>query len=116
MRMAKKVLSKSTEKPAEKAVKAKKPAKAKVSKKVANPHAIDEACNLALELLRELDMEEALQADLQWCLGSYQADGNPVGLYQMLERAVLVFEREKEVGNKKITAEVTQALSKALKG
>jgi hypothetical protein len=34
----------------------------------------------------------------------------------MLERAVLVFEREKEVGNKKITAEVTQALSKALKG
>ena len=114
--MAKKVLSKSTEKPAEKAVKAKKPAKAKVSKKAANPHAIDEACNLALELLRELDMEEALQADLQWCLGSYQADGNPVGLYQMLERAVLVFEREKEVGNKKITAEVTQALSKALKG
>ena len=83
---------------------------------VAFPHAIDEACNLALGLLRELDMEHALQADLQWCIGSYQADGNPVGLYQMLERAVIVFEREKEAGNKKITAKITQALSKALKG
>jgi len=116
MLMAKKVLNKSIEKPAETAEKAKKSAKPKVSKTVAKQHAIDEACNLALGLLREMDMEHALQADIQWCIGSYQADGNPVGLYQMLERALIVFEREKEAGNKKITAKITQALSKALKG
>jgi hypothetical protein len=114
--MAKKVLSKSTEKQEEKANKVPKRVKAKTAKASAGSHAIDQACEYALNLLRDLDIEQALQADLQWCLGSYQADGNPIGLYQMLERAVIVFEREKEAGSKKITSKFIQGLNKSLKG
>lgn len=76
---------------------------------------IEDACELALAKLREMDIEHPLQADLQWCLGSYRGDGNPIGLYQMGERALAVFQREKAAGNKAIAAKVINDLSKALK-
>lgn len=76
---------------------------------------IEQACEAALSKLRELDIEHALQADLQWCLGSYRGDGNPVGLYQMLDRSVIVFEREKTARTTGVTAKFITDLSKALK-
>jgi hypothetical protein len=76
---------------------------------------IETACETALTKLRDLDIEHALQADLQWCLGSYHADGNPVGLYQMLDRAVAVLEREKIAKTKGVTAKMVNDLAKVLK-
>jgi hypothetical protein len=76
---------------------------------------LESACESALSKLRELDIEHALQADLQWCLGSYRADGNPIGLFQMLDRAVAVFEREKIAKTKGVTAKLVSDLAKALK-
>ena len=75
---------------------------------------IEEACDSALAKLRDLDIEHGLQADLQWCLGSYRADGNPIGLFQMLERAVVVFQREKTAKTPGVTAKLISDLSKAL--
>lgn len=75
---------------------------------------IEEACEMALNKLRELDIEHALQADLQWCLGSYRADGNPIGLFQMLDRAVAVFKREKTAKTPGINTKLISDLSKAL--
>ena len=76
---------------------------------------IEEACELAFSKLNALDIEHPLQADLQWCLGSFRADGNPIGLYQMLDRALVVLEREKVAQTKGITAKLITDLSKALK-
>ena len=76
---------------------------------------IEEACEAALAKLRELDIEHALQADLQWCLGSYRADSNPIGLFQMLDRSIAVFEREKTAKTTGVTAKLISDLSKALK-
>lgn len=76
---------------------------------------IESACEKALAKLRDLEIEHALQADLQWCLGSYRADGNPVGLYQMLDRAVAVLEREKIAKTKGVTAKMVNDLAKVLK-
>lgn len=78
-------------------------------------HSVESACETALAKLRELDIEHALQADLQWCLGSYRADGNPIGLFQMLDRAVAVLEREKIAKTKGVTAKLVSDLAKVLK-
>lgn len=76
---------------------------------------IETACELALDKLRAMDIEHPLQADLQWCLGSYRGDGNPIGLYQMAERALAVFQREKATGSKAIPAKLISDLTKVLK-
>lgn len=76
---------------------------------------IEKACESSLELLRKLDLEPGLQADIQWCLGSYRADGNPIGLFQMAERALAVFEREKAAKNKGVSTKIIGELAKALK-
>ena len=44
----------------------------------------------ALNKLQELGIEDQLQRDLQWCLGSYRADQNPVGLYNNARKALTV--------------------------
>lgn len=104
-------------KPAAPATEPKPVKKAAAPKKsaVAKGMSIEDACELALAKLREMDIEHPLQADLQWCLGSYRGDGNPIGLYQMGERALAVFQREKAAGNKSIAAKIISDLSKALK-
>jgi hypothetical protein len=103
--------------------KASKPA-ARVTKKApaAKPTAktksvsIEQACKGALEQLQSLNIEHGLQADLGWCLGSYQNDGNPVGLYEMGARALKVFNEVKTTNSKAIPARLISDLEKALKG
>jgi len=94
---------------------AKKPAAPRVKASSNGALSIEEACEVAFSKLNELDIEHPLQADLQWCLGSYRSDGNPIGLYQMLDRAIAVLEREKVAKTKGITAKLVTDLSKALK-
>jgi hypothetical protein len=65
--------------------------------------------------LSELGLDPQLQADLEWCLGSYKADNNPTGLYDMAEKALKVFADEKEKKTKGITAKLIGDLEKVLK-
>ena len=76
---------------------------------------VEQACEAAFTKLNDLDIEHPLQADLQWCLGSFRSDGNPIGLYQMLDRAIAVLEREKVAKTKGVTAKLITDLTKALK-
>jgi hypothetical protein len=94
--------------------KAEKPAKAPATPKAAKALSIAAACETALEKLRELNLDASLQADLQWCLGSFQHDGNPAGLYLMAKRAVAVFTVEKANKTKGITAKLITDLEKAI--
>lgn len=96
------------------AAKATKKAPAKTSKPKSAGPSIEKVSEEALDKLRALDIERELQNDIEWCLGSYRADGNPVGLYAMAERAVSVFKTEKDKKTKGVTAKLITDLEKAI--
>jgi phage gp29-like protein len=100
---------------------AKSPAKSAAKKTTAAPKtktvpsAIQKACEDALKKLKDLGLNPQLQADIEWCLGSFKADHNPAGLYEMAEKALTVFQAEKEKKTKGVSAKTTGDLEKALK-
>jgi len=108
---------------------AKKPAKSAV-KKVASPVKksvtaskpkatkallIEKACEEALKKLKSMNIELGLQADIDWCLGSYRNDKNPVGLYETGAKALQVFQAAAAKNTKAIPAKLLSDLAKALK-
>ncbi|MDQ2656825.1 MAG: hypothetical protein M3Y60_05340 [Bacteroidota bacterium] len=68
----------------------------------------------ALQKLQTLGIDDQLQRDLEWCLGSYRADGNPVGLYDSAQRALAIFKNEKQKKTKGVTAKLISDLEKVL--
>ncbi len=76
---------------------------------------IDKVNEEALFKLQTLGIEVQLQRDIEWCLGSYRADKNPAGLYEMAGRALSVFKNEKEKKTRGVTAKLIGDLEKALK-
>lgn len=104
-------MAKAPVKPATKTA-AKKTAAAPKAKAVSS--SIEKVCEDALKKLQDLGIDAQLQADIEWCLGSYKADKNPAGLYQMAEKALQVFNAEKEKKTKGVTAKMTSDLEKAL--
>ncbi|HEY8936772.1 MAG TPA: hypothetical protein VIM65_16195 [Cyclobacteriaceae bacterium] len=67
-----------------------------------------------LKKLQSLSIDPKLQADIEWCLGSYAHDKNPVGLIEMLERSLTVFKNEQAKKTKGVTAKLIGDLEKAL--
>ncbi len=84
-------------------------------KATASPDQIVKACQISLAALATLDIEHSLQSEINWCLGSYQNDGNPIGLFQMAERSLVVFKEEQVKKTKGITAKLVGDIEKALK-
>lgn len=78
-------------------------------------NSIEKVSEDALQKLQELGIDEQLQRDIQWCLGSYRADNNPVGLYGTANKALAVFREEKEKKTKGVTAKLISDLEKAVK-
>lgn len=87
---------------------------AKTSKPKSSAPAIEKVSEEALDKLRSLNVEPELQNDIEWCLGSYRADGNPVGLYAAAERALSVLKSEKEKKTKGVTAKLITDLEKSI--
>lgn len=104
-------MAKSTEKTA---AKKSPPKKVSTSAKKASTPAIEKAATTALEKLKELGLDQQLQADLEWCLGSYQFDKNPAGLFEMVERSLKVFSAEKDKKAKGVTTKLISDLTKSL--
>lgn len=96
------------------APKAEKTAKPKAPKAAKTETSIEQACELAFNTLHELNLDAALQSEIQWCLGSYRHDGNPAGLYIMAKRAVAAFTVEKANKTKGITAKLITDIEKAI--
>ena len=80
----------------------------------ASNNSIETVSEEALGKLRELGIEDQLQRDLQWCLGSYRADRNPVGLYNNAKKALMVFKNEKEKKTKGVTVKLISDLEKVV--
>lgn len=105
-------MSKTTSRPAAKA-----PRKTSGRSVKAQPSAeaqIEKASVEALKKLQSLGIDKDLQNDLEWCLGSYRADGNPVGLYAMTERAVKILKEEHAKKTKGVTTKLIADLEKAI--
>jgi hypothetical protein len=75
---------------------------------------IEKVSEEALQKLQALGIEEQLQRDIEWCLGSYRADRNPVGLFDSVRRALNIFRTEKEKKTKGVTAKLISDLEKAV--
>lgn len=76
---------------------------------------IEDACVNSLAKLQALELDYQLQSEINWCLGSYRNDGNPVGLYLMAERALAIFKAEVTAKRKGIPAQLIKDIEKALK-
>jgi hypothetical protein len=97
------------------AVKTDNEPKAKATKKeTPKSVSIEKACEAALSKLKELNIDEGLQSEIQWCLGSYHHDNNPAGLYVMAKRALAVFTVELAGKTKGVTAKLITDLEKAI--
>jgi hypothetical protein len=108
MTMAK-ATSKTAAKPAKKAAAPKK-------KAASNPtQLIEDVCIASLAKLQELELDYQLQSEINWCLGSFRNDGNPVGLYLMAERALGIFKTELGAKNKGVPAKLVKDIEAALK-
>jgi hypothetical protein len=92
----------------------KRAAAKKTSSSVSANQAIEAASETSLKKLRDLNVDPQLQAEIDWCLASYRSDGNPVGLYEMVERSVNVFKAEQAKKTKGVTAKLISDLEKAL--
>jgi len=76
---------------------------------------LEQVSDEALQKLRALGLDEQLQRDLEWCLGSYRNDSNPVGLYGCVERTLTLFKEEREKKTRGITAKAVNDLEKVLR-
>lgn len=83
--------------------------------KASHNNSIESVSEEALAKLQELGIQEQLQRDLQWCLGSYRADQNPEGLYSNAKKALAVFKDEKEKKTKGVTTKLISDLEKVVK-
>lgn len=79
---------------------------------VSESNPIVKTSEAALKKLKDLGIDTQLQADLEWCLGSYKADKNPVGLYEMARRALVVFKDNKNT--KGVTSKLISDLEKVV--
>jgi hypothetical protein len=91
---------------------AKKPVKTAAVKK--SPAKKAPANENILKKLQELNIEQALQADIEWCIGSYRSDNNPSGLYVMADRALQVLAFELTKDPKSVPAKLIKDIEKAL--
>lgn len=99
-----------------------KPAAPKAAKVSAEPKqvkkspvlSIIDAAEATFSKLKSLKLDTQLQEELEWCIGSYRADGNPVGLYQMCQRAIPSFKAALAKKTKGITAKFITDLEKVV--
>lgn len=76
---------------------------------------IEQVSEQVLMKLQALNIEHGLQADIQWCIGSYRYDKNPIGLYQMLERALPVLKQHRAKNSRSVAVKLINDIEKALK-
>jgi len=86
----------------------KKPAKAKA------PTSLLAVGEGVLQKLEALGINPRLQSEIQWCLGSYKHDQNPVGLLEKLSEALALLKAEHAKKTKGITAKLIGDIEKAL--
>ena len=75
------------------------------------------ACELAFTTFQKIDNPKFadIKGKLEYVIGSYDFDKNPVGLYEIGGLALTVLQKAKEKYGRKITKKLLTDLEKALK-
>jgi hypothetical protein len=96
---------------------AKTPVKKEAAKSKASVVSYDilNAAEDVLSTLRKLNIDQQLQADIEWCIGSYHADKNPIGLFDMVNRALPILKTELARKTKGVTAKLITNLEQVIK-
>jgi len=94
---------------------AKAPAKKEASKPKAASYDILNASEDVLSTLKKLNIDQQLQADIEWCIGSYHADKNPIGLFDMVNRALPILKTELARKTKGVTSKLITGLEQVIK-
>lgn len=76
------------------------------------------SCEDAVLTFQKLNKKEytELQAKLEWCIGSYSYDNNPVGLHEYGIQSLSVLKKVKTKEPRKVTKKVIDGLEKAING
>jgi hypothetical protein len=88
----------------------------KKSTKPKAPESILATGEAVLQKLEVLNLDQRLQSEIQWCLGSFKHDKNPVGLLEKLAEALPLLKAEHAKKTKGITAKLIGDVEKALAG
>jgi hypothetical protein len=95
-------------------------AKPAVKKAAAKPAAasktvsIEDISKTILEKLKAASLSPELQSEMEWCLGSYSHDKNPVGLFETSAKALPILKEALTKKTKGITAKLIGDVEKAL--
>jgi hypothetical protein len=92
----------------------KKTAAAKTKAKASSVDILEKVSEEALKKFQSLGIEQQLQADLEWCLGSYRHDRNPIGLIDMINQSLVVLKAEQARKTKGVTSKLITDLEKAV--
>lgn len=78
---------------------------------------IEKACDAALDKIQKIGLEKYadLQSKLEYVLGSYRYDGNPIGLYEIGELARKELLKLKKEKPRLVPQKLIDDLEKALK-
>ena len=78
---------------------------------------IEKACEAAFEKFKKIGDEKYsdIQSKLEYVLGSYRYDGNPVGLYEIGEMALKALQEIKKEKPRAVAKKLIDDLQKALK-
>ncbi len=75
---------------------------------------LEKVIQQSLERLAKMGADQKLQDDIKWCLGSYNFDKNPAGLYETGGRALKYFLEAKSKNAKAVPAKLLSDLQKVL--
>jgi len=73
-------------------------------------------CEEAVVAFQKLNKEEhsEIQSNLEWCLGSYNYDKNPKGLFEYSIKSLDTLKKVKSKEPRKVTKKVIDGLEKAI--
>ncbi len=75
---------------------------------------IEQVTEEILSKLKSLEIEQQLQADLEWCLGSYRYDQNDAGLREVLGISLITLKQAHAKKTKGITSTLITNIEKVL--
>lgn len=102
-------------KTAAKATKEKEAPKKAVAKATSKAKpALEKVAQDTLDKLKTLNLDAQVQSELEWCIGSYLHDQNPVGLIQSLQRSAAVLKTALAKKTKGVTAKFVTDLEQAI--
>ncbi len=88
--------------------------KSTVKPKAKSTVSIEKVTEEVLAKLKSLDLDQQLQADIEWCLGSYRYDQNATGLIEVIFKAHNVLKVAHANKTKGITSTLLSNIEKVL--